>query len=75
MRQLMSSNLSESQLDLVIYHADDPVAPGNCPPIAQPQSTKLNNLFIESERGVINKMHNHSVKNDRDEEETETSQL
>lgn len=73
MRQLMTGNLSGSQLDLVIYHADDPVAPGNCPPAAQ-KSSELNNLFIESERGVVKKMNDHSTKN-HVEDETETSQL
>lgn len=76
MRQLMSGNLSGSQLDLVIYHADDPVAPGNCPPTAQSaqQSNKLNNAFIENERTVAKNTYGHGAKNDG-EDETETSQL
>lgn len=51
--ELMSANLSRSQLDLVMHGPGQPTAPGHCKPH---QYESVNNAFLESEKKNTNKM-------------------
>lgn len=58
MEQLMSENLSRSQLDLMIHGPGQPTAPGHCKPN---QYESVNNAFLESEKkntGKISQVNN-----------------
>lgn len=71
--QLMSDNLSRSQLDLAIHGPDDPIMPGHCKP--RDNLTKLNYAFLETEKNGGQ----HKIGNETtivvDDDEMETSQL
>lgn len=82
--QLMTGNLSRSQLDLVMHGEGDPFAPGHVKPQqysseGHQRATELNKMFLESEKKRIsNKKLNDSKNvdaNDYGEAMTETSTL
>lgn len=71
MEQLMSENLSSSQLDLVMHGPGQPTAPGHATPH---QYEKVNNAFLESEKRNTNKMSSKSTSVDQNDA-TEMSSL
>lgn len=82
--QLMSSNLSGSQLDLFMHGEGDPFAPGHVKPNQYENSqhdTELNKMFLESEKNRISPKHNsknspsNSDVKEYGEPTTETSTL
>lgn len=58
MEQLLSENLSSSQLDLVMHGPGQPTAPGHCKPN---QYESVNNAFLESEKKNTGKMQSSEV--------------
>lgn len=80
--QLMSSNLSGSQLDLFMHGEGDPFAPGHVKPHQyedNPHDNELNKMFLESEKNRIsrkpNANNNNSDIKEYGEPTTETSTL
>lgn len=75
--QLMSSNLSGSQLDLFLHGEGDPFAPGHVEPhqyenqsnssplsgIPNSHDTELNKMFLESEKNRISRKPNANNNN------------
>lgn len=58
--QLMSNNLSESQLDLVLHGDGDPFAPGHVKPHQYDSKTRQRNkeyseMFLDSEKNGLSK--------------------
>lgn len=66
--QLMSSNLSGSQLDLFIHGEGDPFAPGHVKPKQENQphqnDNELNKTFLESEKKRISQQPNSNASSD-----------
>lgn len=60
MEQLMTENLSSSQLDLVMHGPGQPTAPGHCKPN---QYESVNNAFLESEKNNTGKTQSSKVNN------------
>lgn len=60
MEQLMSGNLSRSQLDLVMHGPGQPTAPGHSKPH---QYETVNNAFLESEKKNTGAMRSNNVNN------------
>lgn len=80
--QLLSSNLSGSQLDLFMHGDGDPFAPGHVKPKPNENRTnqsdqELNRMFLESETNGISSKFNSKRSDERefDEPITETSTL
>lgn len=78
--QLMSSNLSGSQLDLFMHGEGDPFAPGHVRPHQYEHDNELNKMFLESEKNRISNKTNSNDSPNSDIKEygettTETSTL
>lgn len=86
--QLMSSNLSGSQLDLFMHGEGDPFAPGHVKPNQyehdtenSQNDTELNKIFLESEKNRSSHKpnakygRNNSDNKENGEPDTETSTL
>lgn len=70
--ELMSENLSRSELDLAMHGPDDPIAPGHSKP--RLNLANMNNAFLESEK-TGGKKRPQEKKNSAGDDEVETSKL
>lgn len=72
--ELMSENLSSSQLDLAMHGPNDAVMPGHCEP--RQNLAKVNHAFLESEKnGGQRKSIDNATSVVIDKDEMETSKL
>lgn len=62
MEKLMAnSNLTGSQLDLVMHGPNEPTGPGHCKstsPVLFGKTKNVNELFLENEVATTSKLHN-----------------